>query len=59
MAVLIRWRGRQIEEEQVAFIRALIGAHAQDSRRGISQRLCEAWGWRQANGQLCDMLCRG
>ena len=22
-------------------------------------RLCEAWGWRQANGALRDMVCRG
>lgn len=59
MAVLLRWRGRQIEDNQVAFIRELIAANPQDSRRRISQRLCEAWEWRQPNGQLSDMLCRG
>lgn len=59
MAVLIRWRGRQIGDTQVAFIQALIADNPQDSRRRISQRLCEAWDWRQPNGQLSDMLCRG
>jgi len=59
MAVLIRWRGRQIDHNQVAFIQGLIAANPQDSRRRISQRLCEAWEWRQPNGELCDMLCRG
>jgi hypothetical protein len=24
----------------------------------LSVRLCEAWQWRQANGALCDMVCR-
>jgi hypothetical protein len=42
MAVVLRWRGRQIAEHQVAFIRELIAANPQDSRRRISQRLCEA-----------------
>jgi hypothetical protein len=59
MAVLIRWRGRQIQQEQVSYIQALIAANPQDSRRRISQRLCEAWAWRQPNGELSDMLCRG
>jgi hypothetical protein len=59
MAVLMRWRGRQIEDAQLSFIRELIAAHPQDSRRRISQRLCEAWDWRQPNGELSDMLCRG
>jgi hypothetical protein len=25
----------------------------------VSRKLSEAWGWRQANGALCDMVCRG
>ena len=27
--------------------------------RRLSAQLCEAWQWRQANGALCDMVCRG
>lgn len=29
------------------------------SRRTLSKKLCEAWQWKQANGALCDMVCRG
>ena len=29
------------------------------SRRALSAKLCEAWDWRQSNGALCDMVCRG
>jgi len=29
------------------------------SRRKLSAKLCEAWQWKQANGALCDMICRG
>ena len=41
------------------FIRGLIAANSGASRRTLSKELCEAWGWRQANGALCDMVCRG
>jgi hypothetical protein len=43
----------------VAFIRGLIAEHADASRRRLSEKLCEAWGWRQANGRPRDMVCRG
>jgi hypothetical protein len=52
-------RGRTISAEDVAFIRALIARHPHLSRRKLSVKLCEAWQWRQANGALCDMVCRG
>jgi len=29
------------------------------SRRKLSAKVCEAWQWKQANGALCDMVCRG
>ena len=41
------------------FIRELIARHPEASRRALSQKLCEAWDWRQANGQPRDMVCRG
>ena len=54
-----KYRGRVITVEDVGFIRGLIAANSGASRRTLSKRLCEAWGWRQANGSLCDMVCRG
>ena len=54
-----RYRGRLVTAQDVAFIQQLIVAHPGASRRRLSQKLCEAWGWRQANGGLRDMVCRG
>jgi hypothetical protein len=58
MQVKLTYRGRAVTEPEVAFIRALIARHPQASRRQLSKRLCEAWGWVQPNGQLRDMVCR-
>src|SRR5713101_8136924 len=35
------------------------GSHPRESRRRLSQKLCEAWQWKQPNGALRDMVCRG
>jgi hypothetical protein len=54
-----RYRGRVITAAEVEFIRQLIAQHPGTNRRQLSLRLCEAWGWKQANGALRDMVCRG
>jgi hypothetical protein len=54
-----RYRGRVVTAEDVAFIQAFIATHPDASRRRLSALLCEAWQWKQANGALCDMICRG
>ena len=54
-----RYRQRVISEADVVFIRQLIADHPQASRRALSSLLCEAWNWRQANGALRSMVCRG
>jgi len=59
MSVAVTYRGRAVSSEDVAFIRRLIAAHPGSSRRALSQELCRAWGWKQPNGALCDMVCRG
>jgi len=56
---LLRYRGRVIAAADVAAIRQLIAAHPTASRRALSERLCAAWNWRQPNGALCAMICRG
>jgi hypothetical protein len=54
-----RYRGRAVTAEDIAFIRGFLAEHPGKSRRWLSARLCEAWQWKQANGALCDMICRG
>jgi hypothetical protein len=53
------YRGRSITGEEVAFIRRLILDRPELSRWKLSRELCEAWQWKQANGALRDMVCRG
>ena len=53
------YRGRKISNAEITFIADLIAAHPQASRWKLSKLLCEAWDWRQANGALRDMVCRG
>jgi len=59
MLAQCRYRGRVITAEDLLFIRQLITQNPGLSRRKLSAKLCEAWGWKQANGALCDMVCRG
>jgi hypothetical protein len=59
MEAIFSYRGRGIAQADLAFIRRLIQDHPKASRFALSRLLCEAWGWRQANGQLCEMVCRG
>ena len=54
-----RYRGRVVTAQDLVFIRELIAQHPGLSRRGLSAQLCQAWQWKQANGALCDMVCRG
>ena len=55
----LRYRGRAITSKDILYIRSLIAAHPRDSRRTLSTKLCEAWQWKQTNGALRDMVCRG
>ena len=54
-----RYRARTVTAEEIDFIRRLIAEHPGASRRRLSEKLCEAWQWKQANGALRDMVCRG
>lgn len=59
MDVRLRYRGRDLTDHDITSLRELIAAHPGASRRALSAIVCEAWDWRQPNGQLCDMVCRG
>ena len=59
MQTPLTYRHRRITQDDIVFIRKLIAEHPQLSRRRLSAKLCEAWNWKQANGTLCDLVCRG
>ena len=59
MDMVLTHRGRVVTEADVRFIRDLISRHPEASRRVLSKKLCEAWGWVQPNGNPRDMVCRG
>jgi hypothetical protein len=43
----------------IADLRSLIASHPEASRRALSRIVCLAWSWRQANGVLQTLVCRG
>jgi len=59
MEAELKYRGRTVTSTDLEFIRRLISENPALSRRALSEKLCEAWNWRQANGALCAMVCRG
>ena len=59
METTFRYRSQEITAAQIEFIRQLIAQHPGAHRRRLSLLLCEAWGWKQANGAPRDMVCRG
>ena len=54
-----RYRGREITSGRHPLYTRADRRQPGDSRRTLSKKLCEAWQWRQANGALRDMVCRG
>lgn len=58
MDPVLRFRGREIRADDIAFVRDLIARRPEASRRALSIELCELWDWRQANGALRDAICR-
>jgi hypothetical protein len=54
-----RYRGRNIGREEIVFLQQFIAEHPELSRYALSCKLCELWQWKQANGALRDMVCRG
>src|SRR2546426_1505272 len=59
MAVQCKYRGRVITPGDITFLRQFIAELADLSRRWLSAKVCESWDWKQANGALRDMVCRG
>lgn len=59
MAVTWRYRGQEIDSQQIVFLQEFIRTHPTSSRWKLSRQLCETLGWKQANGALRDVVCRG
>jgi hypothetical protein len=59
MAIEWKYRGRIFNLADIESIRRLIAANPEASRWALSRKLCESWNWKQANGALRDMVCRG
>jgi hypothetical protein len=59
MPVDLRYRGKTVTAADIVFIRRLIAESPRLSRRRLSAKICEVWQWKQANGALRDMVCRG
>lgn len=55
----IAYRGRQITSQDITYIKELIAKNPGKSRWFLSRELCRLWDWRQQNGALKDMICRG
>jgi hypothetical protein len=58
MELNVKYRGLVATTEKVALIKKLIEETPNISRWALSKKLCQEWNWRQANGQLRDMVCR-
>ncbi len=50
---------RVVTADDVTLIRQLIAENPGTSRRRLSEKLCEVWQWKQANGALRAMVRRG
>ena len=51
-------RRRRIGPEDLRLIRGLISTEGHRGRTHLSERLCQIWDWRQANGRLREIACR-
>jgi hypothetical protein len=59
MDAVITYRGRAIGTDEISFIQKISDTFWDRGRTAISQELCRLWDWRQPNGQLKDIVCRG
>ena len=51
-------QGKILSQEDIEWIRRLISDHSAWHRSRLSQEICAAWNWVNANGQFKDMACR-
>lgn len=54
-----KYRTLIVRSDEISHIKKLISGNPSWSRRKLSQQVCEDFNWRQPNGHLRDMICRG
>jgi hypothetical protein len=59
MTLNVKYRGKIATIKDVEDIKQAIIKNPHLGRTALSQKLCEIWNWRQSNGALRDMICRG
>ncbi len=59
MEMAVKYRGREFSSRELAEVRDIIAGHPNKSRWYLSREICRQWNWRQPNGTLKDMVCRG
>jgi hypothetical protein len=56
--VLLRFRNREIGERELEWVRRIIVESGWGTLTELSQIVCAAWNWRQANGAPSEFACR-
>lgn len=54
----LRYRRQSIGAAELEFIRQLVADHGSRGRVHVSRVVCDAWGWRQPNGEPSLAACR-
>jgi hypothetical protein len=55
---LLRYRNRGLGVAELEYLRGLVASGVFRSRCELARAVCEAWDWRQANGNLSLYACR-
>jgi hypothetical protein len=55
---VFRYRSRELNNNDISFIREIIKKHYDKGRTPISRILCKAWGWIQSNGKPKEYAAR-
>ncbi len=56
--VVFRYRGKDLTADDITFINEIIERDNSHGRSYIARQLCEAWQWRQPNGNFKEYAAR-
>lgn len=51
-------QGRELDDQDIGWLRDWVGRHAHWSRRKLAGELCALWNWRDASGRPKDLAAR-